>query len=148
MPLADSLKTLARSVRAIPGQMGLRPHRVYLVTETWTGEHYGDGLSDPVELELVEGDNQPPKVRRVTDEVRALAELASGSVEIGPITPPSAGPISAATLRGTALETQLQGQRLRIVGPMGDAYYVVKSLKFDRAIHWTITAEPSESAPA
>lgn len=145
MALADSLKSLARSVRAIPGQMGLRPHRVFLVTETWDGGQVGEGTKASVEVELVEGDNQPPKVRQLTDERRALGDLAAGALEIGPVTPPDAGTITADMLRGVDLQPGIETLKLRVSGPLGDALYTIKGLTMDRAIHWTIVAEPTQT---
>jgi hypothetical protein len=147
MALADDLKTLARNVRAIPGQFGIRPHRVYLVTDEWDGPYYGDGALTREQVELVEGDNQPPKVRQLNDERRALGDLAGGSVEIGPVTPPDAGSVAASAFRGADLTNGFNGLKLRIVGPTGDALYVIKGLDLSRAIHWTITAEPLQSTP-
>jgi hypothetical protein len=141
MSRADDFKELARAKRAIPGQFGIRPHRVYLVTDTYDGEYHGDGTRTRTSVELVEGDSQPPKVRQLNDERRALGELAAGSLEIGPITPPDAGTVAATTLRGAALANGV-GFKLRIVGPTGDALYLIKSLDLSKAIHWTITAEP------
>lgn len=142
MTLADSLKPLARSIRGIPGALGIRPHRVYLVTETWSGSRPGYGAVSRTEVELTEGGGHPPKIRQLNDERRALANLPQGSIEIGPITVHHAGVgVTAEQLRGEGLTTG-QLLKLRIVGPTGDAWYRIADLRLDRAIHWTIVAQP------
>ena len=41
MALADDLKPVIDSIRAIPGQLGLRPNRVFLVEGSWSGDYTG-----------------------------------------------------------------------------------------------------------
>lgn len=147
MTLADSLKPLARSIRGIPGTLGIRPHRVYLVTETWSGARPGLGEPTRTEFELVEGGGHPPKVRELSDEVLALGNLPQGSIEIGPITAHHGGVgVTAAELEGDTLD-EMTARKLRISGPMGNAWYVVTSVSLDRAIHWTIKAQPLANPP-
>jgi hypothetical protein len=146
MALADSLKPLLGKARAIAGQLGLRPHRVYLRSGYWSGTTTGEGEETPLETEITEH-GQPPKVRTVTDERRALADLPAGSIEVGPITPiHSGGGTSVAGLLGSALG-DLDTFHLRVVGPQGDHLYRVSSVKSDKALHYTITAKPVSAVP-
>jgi len=141
MSLADDLKPLARGIRGIPGQLGLRPHRVFLVTGLWSGGEVGKGHFVPDELELLEGDSAgayPPKVRQLNDERLALANLASGSLEIGPIT---TNAVTANALRGVDLFDK-QTLHVRVQGPTGTVRYRIAKAKLDRAIHWILTVEP------
>lgn len=148
MTLADSLKPLARSIRGIPGTLGIRPHRVYLVTETWSGARPGLGEPTRTEVEIVEGNNQPPKIRQLNDERLALGNLPHGSIEIGPITAHHDGVgVTAGQLLGSTLEEH-DSRKLRISGPTGDAWYVITSVRLDRAIHWMVTAQPRANLPA
>lgn len=139
----DFLPTLA-SIRAIPGQFGLRPHRVYLVVSSTSGTYPGDGQRDDILTELVEGDSQPPKVRWPKDEDVAMGLVPKGQATIGPITPAfSTGGTDLSDLSGVDL---LAGdvRLLRITGPShpDGADYRIVSVKADRAMHYMITAIP------
>lgn len=145
MAFADSIKPLLRSVRAIPGQFGLRKHRVYLRTRTGAYE-FGQN-NETTETELVEGDNQPPKVEQLGDEALALNQLAQGSLRIGPITTPDGliG-LSEDAVKGAGLQ-DYETLAVRVVGPMGDSLYSIKSRKMDKAMHWILTVEPLSETP-
>jgi len=146
MALADDLKPLLRVIRAIPGQLGLRPHRVYLRRGAMLGSSFGGDVW-PTDTEIVEGDNQPPKVRQLNDERLALGGLAQGSLEIGPITTPHGDVgITMDDLKGAELG-QYDTLFLLISGPHGDAVYAVKGLTVDRSMHWKIIASPIAQAP-
>jgi len=83
-------------------------------------------------------------VRHLNDEERALGNLGSGSVEIGPITPSHAGGgITLSALTGGAMSA---GQVLhyRLTGPSypaGQLFRVVDS-NADSALHYTVKLEP------
>jgi len=141
MTLADDLKPIIEGIRAIPGQLGLRPYRVFVKTGTWTGDRTGEGGEVVAEVELLEN-GYSPKVRFLDDEAIALGGLDKGSVRIGPITPEhSTGGTDIDDLLGTALVVG-ETLQLRLSGPDGDALFVVKNKSFDRALHWTIEAQP------
>ncbi len=146
MTIADDIKVLARSIRAIPGQFGLRPHRVYLVTAEWTGIYSGDGQRVEDEVEITESDNQPPKVRWLTDDEIAVGNgaISNGTIEIGPITSEfSGGGITMAELRASTIDAG-GTVVLRIVGtkyPEG-AFYRLTEVRADRVIHWKLRAAP------
>lgn len=145
MTLAAGLRKLAYSVRAIPGQLGVRPHRVSVLKRSWSGSHVGDGDRTDVETDIVEAGGQPPKVRWLSDEELAVGSLNPGTVEIGPITPAFPG---GGTRLGTLDGSELAAGNVRhiwIVGPQhprGAAYKVTK-LTLDRALHYTIQATPA-----
>jgi hypothetical protein len=143
MTLASSLKPLARSIRGIPGALGVRPHRVFLVTESWSGLRVGEGVPSRDETEIVEGGSHPPKVSQLNDERLALAGLPQGSIEIGPVTSDGLS-VTAEQLRGAEMDSG-RLRKLRISGPLGDAWYSVSGIRLDRAIHWMITAQPLSS---
>jgi hypothetical protein len=144
MALADDLKTLARNVRAIPGQFGIRPHRVYLVTTTWGGNYTGDGFRADEVTEITEADSQPPKVRWLTDDEIAVGNISNGTIEVGPIT--SAGGITLEELRldDAAIGS---GRYLKITGPKhpNGGMYRITEIRADRAIHWKMRAAPVET---
>lgn len=142
MALADDLLPVIDAIRAIPGQLGLRPNRVYLLDGSWDGSHTGEGVEVQTETELTVGDSQPPKVRLLSDEIIAMGELAAGSLEIGPITPSyTGGGVSSATLLAQSV-ARGDTRTLKVVGPAGTAHYRVTSVKTDRAMHYTVRAEP------
>jgi hypothetical protein len=144
MTLAASLRKLAFNVRAIPGQLGVRPHRVSILKRSWSGPHTGDGTRTDVEIDIVEANGQPPKVRWLSDEQIAVGSLEAGTVEIGPITPRFVGGgTDLGTIDGSTL---IKGEvrMLRIVGPQHPtgAVYQITRISADRALHYTIQATP------
>lgn len=146
MSLADSLKPLLSSVRSIPGQLGLRPHTVEVLLGTWSGAQTGEGAESISTVSITEN-GQPPKIRRLKPEERALDDLPEGSVEIGPVTPDFAG-------GGFDLQTirvRIKGATLhfRITGPdppQGSAVYRVTQAHADFALHYTFVCVPVSNA--
>lgn len=70
MSIVNDLKPLLRQLRGIPGAFGLRSYTVEIVrinteggAEAWDGTR---ALTEEQVTELVEGDNQPPRVRWLT----------------------------------------------------------------------------------
>lgn len=142
MTLADSLKPSLRAIRAIPGELGLRPHRAYLRRKTFPGENDLQLTVSITETELVEGNSQPPKIRQLGDERRALSGLAAGSVEIGPCTTSGTdGGVTFGELLGSALASD-ELLQVRISGPIGEMVYAIKGATLDRAMHYRIVCEP------
>jgi hypothetical protein len=139
MTLADDLKTLLPSIRRIPGQLGIRPHTVQVVTGTWTGSYVGRG-TEGTELISVNEDGQPPKVQFANDEQIALGNLAKGDVTIGPITPPDAlADLVPAVNAHQTVHVILTGPEF----PNG-ARFRIFEVKTDRALHWILRARPVE----
>lgn len=148
MALADDLKSIVFQMRAIPGSLGLRPHAVAIVTETWSGEHTGEGTRTQVVTAITEADGQNPKVRWITDEEKAVGELADGTVEVGPITPSNG---SVGTLLATLTQPNLATgatRYLRITGPShpDGAKYRIKRVSSERALRYMVRAEPVTEA--
>lgn len=143
MSLADDLKPLLREVRAIPGQLGLRPHTVKILSRGWSGEHSGDGIRYDAEIDVVEGDNQPPKVRWLTDEELAVGSLASGTIQVGPITSDDSSRTWLDDLLGSNLETG-DARYLVITGPKHPcgAKYRITRVTAHRALHYLVQAQP------
>lgn len=144
MTVRDDLLPLVYSVRAIPGQFGLRVHTVDVRVTTWTGAHPGDGAEyDVTTTPITESDGQPPKVRFLTDEEIAVGQLATGTVEVGPITPSHGtdGGTDLAVLKpedeGTVVHYILTGPEF----PTG-AVFERHAIKTDRALHYMLTLRP------
>ncbi len=143
MALADTLKPILYSVRAIPGQLGLRPYSVAVLATTYSGANTGRGDSITELTAITEADGQPPKVRQLNTEELALGGLGKGSLRIGPITPGHTG-------GGTPIETLkpslLAGQTLHVIvtGPEypNGSKFLLKDIETDRALHFTLTVEP------
>lgn len=145
MPLAQGLRKLAYSVRAIPGQLGVRPHRVSVLKRSWSPSHPGDGDRLDVETALTEAGGQPPKVRWLSDEELTVGSLNPGTVEIGPVTPAfPGGGTNLGTLDGSAIQAG-EARYLWIVGPMHPqgAIYKITKLTADRALRYMIQATPA-----
>lgn len=104
MGFRDEFRELAHELRAIPGRdFEIRPYTASVIIRTWSGGKPGDGTATDAETAIVEGDSQPPKIRFLSDEEKALAGLGATVLEIGPITPDfPGGGTSIATLLGTA----------------------------------------------
>jgi hypothetical protein len=145
MSFASDLLATITSIRAIPGQYGLRPHTVALVEVLNSGNHPGAAPNIALDLAITEGDGQSPKVRWLKDEEIAVGALPAGTVEVGPITPLHAtGGTDLSRLDGRDLQTNDQ-LYLRITGPMhpNGALYLIKSRKADRALRYMIRAVPT-----
>lgn len=146
MTFASDLLPLLRDIRAIPGQLGLRPHTVKLLSRSWDGAHSGDGNRSDDELNLVEGDNQPPKVRWLRDDELAVGDLARGTVEVGRLTADFAAREWLDDIRGDNL---LKGDAryLVITGPThpNGAKYRITKITSERALHYMIQAKPVDS---
>ena len=145
MSLIDDLRPALTSIRAIPGQLGLRPYTVQVVTDAWDGDELGQGTETTTATTISESGGQPPKVRFLSSQERALAGLSNSSVEVGPITPSHTG-------GGTALSALLtlpkQGSTNTIynwilTGPAwpNGARFRVVSHKSDRAGHFLVTLD-------
>jgi len=112
MGFRDNLRKVAFTLRRLPGEkFEIRPYRIFVVRETHPGKHPGDGPVTTVETEITEANGQPPKVRYMSEEERALGQLHSSTLELGPITPPFPG-------GGTSWDT-LTGKSLA----KGDTFY-------------------------
>lgn len=148
MTLRDELLPTIWGIRAIPGQLGLRPHAVSLVTTTWSGAVTGEGTKTVTIVPLVESGGFPPKVRWLSDKEIAFGQLAGGAARVGPITPDfPGGGTSVATLTASAAATG-QTRHLRITGPQhpSGALYAITGTDFSAALHFYITAIPVGSA--
>ena len=144
MTIADNLKVLAHSIRAIPGRMGIRVHSIQLVISDWSGLHSGDGTRTDSFTKILET-GQNPKVAWMTDEERALADLSSGSVKIGPITADHGAVSRLSLIRGKDLQ-DTDARYIKITGPKhpNGASYRIKTLITHKAIHYFIIASPAE----
>lgn len=145
MTLAEDLKGLLYGVRSIPGQLGLRPHKVWLLKRSWSGQHTGAGTRTDVEFPITEGGKQAPKVRWLSDEEIAVGSLAAGTVEVGPITPShKGGGTDLSILDGSTFKTG-EVRHLWIQGPQhpkGAAYRITR-IGADHALHYTLQASPA-----
>lgn len=150
MSLRDTLLPVVYSTRSIPGQLGLRPHAVFLVTTTWPGAQTGEGTKTVSAVPLTEANGYPPKVRWLKTETLVLEGLDAGSCVIGPITPDfSGGGNSIGVIEGASTANQ-STFHIVIVGPThpsGAKYRVVASSS-DHALHYTLTASPVAGATA
>ncbi len=145
---SDSLRELAYNARAIPGQLGIRPYSVAVLTGTWSGSNTGRGAETSASVAITEAGGQPPKVRDLNSEELALSGLGKGSVRIGPITPDFPGGGTALALLKPAVAA---GQTVHVLltgpeSPTG-ARYLLKDIQTDRALHWTLVVEPVSQNP-
>jgi len=143
MTLADDLKPIVYSARAIMGQLGMRPHRLerYVIpAETPRDDLY------PRVTPIVESGGQSPKIRWLNEEEQAVGGLPRGTVEVGPITPKfTGGGTDVALLRGDDL---LPPDKLyyRIVGPHhpDGALYRLTKLSDEKALRIMMQLQPVE----
>jgi hypothetical protein len=148
MSFAENMRATLARCRAIPGELGLRPHAVEIVTRSYSGAHTGDGDAAESAVQVLNVD-QNPRCRWLTDEQRALGGLVKDAVDIGPITPGSIWSQwvdmngSIETVDGTNTETG-ETLQLRITGPNhpNGALYRITRIQRDRAMRIVIRAEP------
>lgn len=143
----ERYRRIAARARRIPGEHGLRPYTVAIVVGTWSGKYVGGGAKYEQLEQITECSGQPPKVRFLSEEAIALANLNKGSVTIGPITPPYASGGTALSDLAPAVHAR-QTVHVQLVGPAypEGAKFAVKEIKTDRALHWMLTCEPVEGA--
>ncbi len=150
----DRYRRIANRARAIPGQHGLRPYTVAIIVGSWSGAYVGKGDKTEVLAAITEQGGYPPKVAFLSEEALALAAssgaggLLKGSCTVGPITPDYPG-------GGTALSDLLPAVtahktvHVKLTGPAypTGAKFLVKEVKTDKALHWTLVCEPVEPIP-
>lgn len=138
-------RKIANRCRAIPGQHGLRPWRVFTYVGAWSGtDHFGDGTRTDTETELLEN-GQPPRVRQVSPERVALGVgLEGGDLEIGPVTPIVG--TAWADLNGGSTDAN-ESFRVRLSNEETGAvlHCVLVTVRTDKALHTTLTVRPVRS---
>lgn len=90
MTFREDMRELIDSIRGpIPGELGLRQIRSFVVTREWTGSMVGQGTSTVLIREIL-CDVYSPKVVEVSsrDIVASGGQFEQGDVSIGPVTPP------------------------------------------------------------
>jgi hypothetical protein len=145
MAIADDLKPLLTSIRAIPGQFGLRPYTVSAVIRAYSGTYAGEGTKTDTTVAITEANGQPPKVRFLNDEELALGDnLGKGTIEVGPITPDhtGGGTTIAALTGGSAIAGDIV--HFVITGPEypNGARFRLVGVSSDRALHYKVRLAP------
>ena len=149
MTFQASLRAIANSVRSIPGTMGVRPYRAFVVSRAWSGDEPGDGDPSTAETttseEITEANGQPPRIRSLNSEEIAVGGYDMGTWEIGPVTPdfPGGGTLITDVQRsGTGKSTLLH---IRLVGPEfpNGANFRLKDVTSDRGYHYKFLVERS-----
>lgn len=138
MTAREQYRHIANRCRAIPGQFGLRPWRVYLDTSSWSGAgHPGDGSETTTTVELLES-GQPPKAREASSKAVALGYAEAGSWTVGPITPVIG--TAWATLLASAISSG-QTFRVRLVhDETGETIdLAISKTTLDRALRYELT---------
>jgi hypothetical protein len=142
--LVPSLRKTLYSARSIAGQLGFRIHTVSVVIARTGGPRTGDGGRWERVTPITEAGGQPPKVRWLKDEEKALGSLPDGTVEIGPITPEfTGGGTEANVITGDNIEEGAV-MLVRITGPQHPegADYRVTARTLDRALRYMLRAVP------
>ncbi len=146
----DRLRRLAHRIRNIPGKFGVRPYRVFVISQTHPGEHPGDGPSEETLTEVVEKGGNPPKVRYLSDEERALGNLSAAVMEIGPITPDHPGGGTTWSLLNGQSLTDGQVLHYELTGPEfpDGARFERVGGRDDRGYHFKIRVQPLKTNTA
>jgi hypothetical protein len=87
MSFRDDLLPLVNSLRALPGEMGLRQYTVILRTVVSTGTRFGEGATETTDTVLTVGNGQPPKVKQLFDKdtvAGGLLTKARFTIELTP----------------------------------------------------------------
>lgn len=144
MTLRDDLLPTVFDARGIAGELGFRTHSVAVVVASTPGLYPGDGPREETVTTLAEGSGQPPRVRWLKDDERALGALPVGTVEIGPITPQFVGGGTDLSLLTGANMEPGELRLIRITGPNhpSGADYTIQSVHAERALRYMLTAIP------
>jgi hypothetical protein len=142
MSFRDDVRAICHEVRAIPGELGMRPWSVEAVIRSWSGTEPGEGVEQVDRCAITEANGNNPKVRTMSDEEIAVGGFAEGSMKVGPITPdfPGGGTVIDSIVRsGEGARALLQ---FVLNGPGScDDTYTLKSYSVDRAFHYTLVLE-------
>lgn len=146
MALAQDLLPVVFNARGLVGEFGLRPYTVSVIHRTWTEDGTGNGTPNDVETPITEANAQPPKVRALNGEEKALLGLSGTVWEIGPITPDfPGGGTTIATLTGPGT-TPLPGDEFfyKLVGPEypTGALFRLHEVKSDKTFGYRVTIKP------
>lgn len=139
----DRYRKIAHRYRSLPGEHGLRPHTVAVVTKAYAGAELGQGVETTTTIPIVERGGYPPKVRNLSSEQLALAGYDRATWEIGPITPDFSGGgtlISMLTQSGIGPNTEPHIFMTGPEFPNGANFRVMKS-QSDHALHYTIQVQ-------
>lgn len=146
MTLADDLKPLVNSIRAIPGQFGLHAFTVSVIRTIWTDEQ----TQNDDELPITHADGQPPHVRFLTLKERYAAGLQQLSIEVGPITPAHSGGGYTVEQLNPAINGQ-EAFHYLVKGPgMGEygSRFALAEPRFDGPLGYRVVLELSETGKA
>lgn len=134
------------SIRAIPGELGLRPYTVVVRVRTWSGGVVGRGTKSDTDTQLLVG-RQSPKCRRVAfkETVAAGGKYQEGDYRIGPMTPDFAGGgVSFATMAPpTATGAEVYYRVLGPDTPTTGTWCTVVGEEADHALHRYLVVRPT-----
>lgn len=103
----------------VPGDIGLRPFRIWVTSRAWSGTRVGVGTKTDTTTELTCA-GRPPKVKQISDaDVIASGGLySSGDIEVGPITPAyTGGGVAVSTWQPNIGASPTEGPWFRVTGP-------------------------------
>ena len=143
MGFRDDIRKLCYDLRAIPGRdFEIRPYRVQVVLRQWSGSEPGEGTETVTTIDITESDNQPPKVRWLSDEEIAVGGYEAATVEVGPITPDFPGGGTAVSVLGQDPPPNCLFDYV-LTGPESPdgAIYRLKALKSDKTFGYRVTLE-------
>lgn len=84
----DNIRKLAYNLRRLPGErFQIRPYTISVVVTTWSGTRVGEGTKTETATAITEAGGQPPKIRWLSDQEKALGGYNDAILEVGPITP-------------------------------------------------------------
>lgn len=145
MGFRDNIRKLAYNLRRLPGErFEIRPYAVSTVRRIWSGSYPGDGIAEDTETAITEAGAQPPRVRALSGEEKALLGLDGTVWQVGPITPDFPG-------GGTAIEalkpsTLAAGEEfyVKLVGPEypTGALFRVVEVRSDKTFGYRVTIKP------
>ena len=138
----DGFRQLAHELGSIPGELGIHPYTVSLVTKGWSGSDTGRGTATEVVTPITRANGQPPKVKEVSLRRVALGiGFEVGDMVVGPITPVSG--IAWADLLQTALSAKSEALvRLTHTESGISTDYRIHHVARDKALSVTLTIKP------
>ena len=118
MSLRDDLLPVLDEVRAIPGELGLRPFEVWMRVTTWDGGRVGVGTKTTTDTQFLVG-GQNPKCHVLTskDVVASGGLYSEADVRVGPLTPQFPGGGSDTTAFDPPVTGAATQVAFRILGP-------------------------------
>lgn len=146
LTLVSGLYKSLRTIRGIPGTLGLRLYSLSVTIRANDGRQGLRGSATDTTIVIQEGNSKNPKSSFAKEDDIAAGLAVSGQITFGPISPEATdgtGYTLAELLATSAAATNLVFYT--VTGPLypNGQLHQRTSVRTDSALHWTVTLKPT-----